>query len=873
MKRNQILKIFACLIGLCVQVKAQTGLPDNIVTADCTTDAVEQPWDAQVLHSANDIHCYYVPIVGDIDGDGMVEIVACKAVTNDHYTSRLGIYRGSDLQQIGTISVSQRIYAGFAGPVAIVRYPDGNGGMQGAIILHCYDNKLRSYDIQGNLLATSDVNTPCEGVVSITDFNYDGWPEVYIGNVIYDAATLKRLCAGPVNGNMGRSYRNDASEVGHSAMPFAANVLGDSIPELICGNTIYSVHIASRTDITLNSVTELKTIAIPASIPQDGSVAVADFNLDGQLDVLVVIDGTPSNIADSSYIYAYDPVTEGIFFVHSHYARTIGFPLVGDIDGDSYIDMVYLDYHTQVSNSRITAITYIPATGLHPKWQATHGDRSGQTSMTLFDFNQDNIMEIVYRDENNLRIINGSGKSHKTGNDTIPFYNLYTKSMSAGTWKEYPVVADVNGDGAAEIVVCGKVGSGLGWVGGQLWVIGGIHPWAPARPVWNQYMYNVTNINKDLTVPIPLFDNATSFTDPGGVVRRPFNNFLQQATTLDQYGRPFSRMLNVSATTDTNMTYENSMFTYSFTFCNDGGQPLNNPFSITYYADSYQGAIIRTEEIYSTLMVNNCLTITTQFTNAELLAFPDLETIVVAVNDNGTGVAQTGGQQEECDTTDNFFYFPASPCNIPKDTVTADICVRESYSDENFDISPAETQTAGTFYHRKVYQVDDCDSVIVLKLQVHPEYDLHFTETIPEGTAYDNHGIFLHESLLEGGNRIDTAITHQSEYGCDSVIHVSIQVAVADIAIYLPNAITPSKSDGLNDVFSLPERIQNQIADFEIVVFNRWGEMVFYSTDKNFRWSGEYKGKTFYDNVYQYVIHYSNPYGKMFTTKGTITVL
>ena len=873
MKRNQILKIFACLIGLCVQVKAQTGLPDNIVTADCTTDAVEQPWDAQVLHSANDIHCYYVPIVGDIDGDGMVEIVAGKAVTNDHYTSRLGIYRGSDLQQIGTINVSQRIYAGFAGPVAIVRYPDGNGGMQGAIILHCYDNKLRSYDIQGNLLATSDVNTPCEGVVSITDFNYDGWPEVYIGNVIYDAATLKRLCAGPVNGNMGRSYRNDASEVGHSAMPFAANVLGDSIPELICGNTIYSVHIASRTDITLNSVTELKTIAIPASIPQDGSVAVADFNLDGQLDVLVVIDGTPSNIADSSYIYAYDPVTEGIFFVHSHYARTIGFPLVGDIDGDSYIDMVYLDYHTQVSNSRITAITYIPATGLHPKWQATHGDRSGQTSMTLFDFNQDNIMEIVYRDENNLRIINGSGKSHKTGNDTIPFYNLYTKSMSAGTWKEYPVVADVNGDGAAEIVVCGKVGSGLGWVGGQLWVIGGIHPWAPARPVWNQYMYNVTNINKDLTVPIPLFDNATSFTDPGGVVRRPFNNFLQQATTLDQYGRPFSRMLNVSATTDTNMTYENGMFTYSFTFCNDGGQPLNNPFSITYYADSYQGAIIRTEEIYSTLMVNNCLTITTQFTNAELLAFPDLETIVVAVNDNGTGVAQTGGQQEECDTTDNFFYFPASPCNIPKDTVTADICVRESYSDENFDISPAETQTAGTFYHRKVYQVDDCDSVIVLELRVHPEYDLHFTETIPEGTAYDNHGIFLHESLLEGGNRIDTSITHQSEYGCDSVIHVSIQVAVADIAIYLPNAITPSKSDGLNDVFALPEKIQNQIADFEIVIFNRWGEMVFYSTDKGFQWKGEYKGKIFYDNVYQYVIHYSNPYGKMFTTKGTITVL
>ena len=860
-------------IGFVFVLQAQTDFPDNMVTADCTTDAVEQPWDAQVLHFVNDIHCYYVPIVGDIDGDGIVEIVAGKVLTNDHYTSQVGIYRGTDLQQIGTINVSQRIYAGFAGPVAIVRYPDGNGGMQGAIILHCYDNKLRSYDIQGNLLATSDVNTPCEGVVSITDFNYDGWPEVYIGNAIYDAATLKRLCAGPSNGNMGRSWRNDVTETGRCAMPFAANVLGDSIPELICGNTIYNVNIVSRTNPSLNSVTELKTVAIPSHIPQDGNVALADFDKNGQLDVLVIIDGSGSNTYDTAHIYAYNPVTENIFFIHSHYARTIGFPLVGDIDGDTDLDMVYIDYQTQVSNSRITAITYSPTMGLLTKWQATHGDQSGQTSMTLFDFNQDGIMEIVYRDQENLRIINGSGKSHKTGNDTIPFYNLYTKSMSAGTWKEYPVVADVNGDGAAEIVVCGKVGSGLGWVGGQLWVIGGIHPWAPARPVWNQYMYNVTNINKDLTVPIPLFDNATSFTDPGGVVRRPFNNFLQQATTLDQYGRPFSRMLNVSATTDTNMTYENGMFTYSFTFCNDGGQPLNEPFSITYYADSCQGAIIRTEEIYSTLMVNNCLTITTQFSDAELFAFPDLETIVIAVNDNGTGVAQTGGQQEECDTTDNFFYFPVSPCNIPKDTVTADICVRETYSDENFDIPVTETETAGTFYYSRVFQVDNCDSVIVLKLRVHPAYDLHFTETIPEGTAYDNHGIFLHESLLEEASRIDTSITYQSEFGCDSVIHVSIQIAVADIAIYLPNAITPSKSDGLNDFFSLPEKIQNQIADFEIVIFNRWGEMVFYSTDKGFQWSGEFKGKTFYDNVYQYVIHYSNSYGKMFTTKGTITVL
>ena len=864
--------IAVCLTFL-LRVSGQSDLPDNIEVADCTTDITEQPWTAQVLHSVNDIHCYYVPIVGDIDGDGSVEIVAGKAVTNDHYTSQVGIYRGADLQPIATINVPQRIYAGFAGPVAIVRYPDGNGGMQGAVILHCYDRKLRSYDINGQLLATSDVNTPCEGVVSIADFNYDGWPEVYIGNAVYDAATLKRLCQGPFDGNMGRSYRNGSSEAGHYAMSFAANVLGDSIPELICGNTIYNVDLVSRTDTSLNHVTEVKTVTIPTNVPQDGNVAVADFNKDGQLDVLVIIDNSSSETYDTAYIYAYNPVTEDILFVHGHYARTIGFPLVGDIDGDSDLDIVYIDYQSQVSNSRITAITYNATAGLQLKWQASHSDQSGQTSMTLFDFNQDDIMEIVYRDESNLRIINGSGKSHLTGNDTIPFYNLYTKSMSAGTWKEYPVVADVNGDGAAEIVVCGKVGSGLGYVGGQLWVVGGIHPWAPARPVWNQYMYNVTNINKNLTVPIPLFNNATAFTDPQGVVRRPFNNFLQQATTLDQYGKPFSRMMNVTNTTNVSRTHEDGFFTFTFTFCNDGGSPLNEPFSITYYANEYGGTVVRTEEIFTSVTVGNCLTVTTQFTDEELLAFPDIDTIVVAVNDNGNGVAQTGGQQVECDTTDNFFFFPAVPCNIPKDTVIADVCLNESYSDENFDISDSITSTIGTYFFERKFVVGECDSVIVLKLQVHPKSDVWFTETIPEGIDYDRHGIYISESELEGFGSFDTSIVLQSVNGCDSVVHITIVVTYADMNLYLPNAISPSKSDGLNDFFYLPQRYQNYMGDFEILIFNRWGEMVFYSTDKGFRWYGEYKGKTFYDNVYQYIIHYTNQYGKWFTLKGTITVL
>ena len=105
------LMIWILCICSCAVSRAQVTPPDNMVEADCTTDVVQQPWDAHVLMSANDIHNYFVPLVGDIDGDGIVEIVAGKAVSNDHFTTQVGIYRGTDLQQIGTINIPQKIYA------------------------------------------------------------------------------------------------------------------------------------------------------------------------------------------------------------------------------------------------------------------------------------------------------------------------------------------------------------------------------------------------------------------------------------------------------------------------------------------------------------------------------------------------------------------------------------------------------------------------------------------------------------------------------------------------------------------------------------------------------------------------------------------
>ena len=91
--------------------------------------------------------------------------------------------------------------------------------------------------------------------------------------------------------------------------------------------------------------------------------------------------------------------------------------------------------------------------------------------------------------------------------------------------------------------------------------------------------------------------------------------------------------------------------------------------------------------------------------------------------------------------------------------------------------------------------------------------------------------------------------------------------------LVLPNAITPSRSDGLNDYFCIPPINQENMEQFEISIFNRWGELIYYSTDKNFKWNGEFRGTIQYHTVYNYVIQYTDAKGRPYRVIGHVTVL
>lgn len=111
--------------------------------------------------------------------------------------------------------------------------------------------------------------------------------------------------------------------------------------------------------------------------------------------------------------------------------------------------------------------------------------------------------------------------------------------------------------------------------------------------------------------------------------------------------------------------------------------------------------------------------------------------------------------------------------------------------------------------------------------------------------------------------------THHQE--CE--VTASYTITACQWEFYLPNAITPGKSEGLNDVFCLTEEQKSWIVDFELTVFNRWGEVVYTSMDKHFKWDGSVNGQIYLNNIYNYIIRLKDKNGRSWFRQGSITVL
>ncbi len=100
----------------------------------------------------------------------------------------------------------------------------------------------------------------------------------------------------------------------------------------------------------------------------------------------------------------------------------------------------------------------------------------------------------------------------------------------------------------------------------------------------------------------------------------------------------------------------------------------------------------------------------------------------------------------------------------------------------------------------------------------------------------------------------------------DSVL-VKVDFVCGDF--FIPNVFSPN-GDGLNDNVNIHGFC---IATFNLRIFNRWGELVFQTTDKTLGWDGSFRGKPMDTGVFVYSVDGITIENKPFSQKGNITLL
>lgn len=313
---------------------------------------------------------------------------------------------------------------------------------------------VAAFHADGSLLWLSSHAVECAGhLVATADLNGDGYGEVLVDDAVldYDGSLRWEMTGGAGFG----AY----SEMGSD--PVAIDLDVDGSPEVLDGRTVYTAEGAIHCEIP--------------SVDPDGFPAAADLDGDGLGEFVLVGDG-------QVHIYEDDCTPAASWVLYG--SGNGGPPTIADFDGDGTPEI-------GLANAEVYAVYEADGTLL---WSQPCTDESSHaTGSSVFDFDGDGRAEVLYGDEVALWVFDGA-----TG-----AIRLEDHSHTSRTLHEFPIAADVDGDGETEIVVP-QGGGHYGTELGGLYVLGSAgDPWLGDRQVWNQHAWTLTNIRDDLTLPYP----------------------------------------------------------------------------------------------------------------------------------------------------------------------------------------------------------------------------------------------------------------------------------------------------------------------------------------------------------------------------------
>lgn len=109
-----------------------------------------------------------------------------------------------------------------------------------------------------------------------------------------------------------------------------------------------------------------------------------------------------------------------------------------------------------------------------------------------------------------------------------------------------------------------------------------------------------------------------------------------------------------------------------------------------------------------------------------------------------------------------------------------------------------------------------------------------------------------------------------NSFGCRDSIQ-STDTILPEFRFWVPNSFTPGDKNGLNDVF-LPIVIGTE--DYELYIYNRWGEKIFETKNASEGWNGNFKGKPCEQDIYVWMIRFRNVVSLLYEEHyGHVTLL
>jgi gliding motility-associated-like protein len=119
--------------------------------------------------------------------------------------------------------------------------------------------------------------------------------------------------------------------------------------------------------------------------------------------------------------------------------------------------------------------------------------------------------------------------------------------------------------------------------------------------------------------------------------------------------------------------------------------------------------------------------------------------------------------------------------------------------------------------------------------------------------------------------KYEVMLVATSEFGCVDTA-VRFVIVLPEVLLYVPNTFTPD-----NDEFNQDWGIHIEGVDvynFELLIFNRWGEIIWESHDPEATWDGTYGGDYVQNGTYTWVIRAKDRINDdMYTWNGFVNVL